>query len=217
MCGQWGVLQTGHVVGDAELCLSGTTVLSAGWRWQLQALWAAECVYRSRWRGGRRTRQLCAAHHGVQLHSHALGPVALFVCTVGWIVVHATAAAGAAASGEVDDAVTPHTDLLREFDAQRDTALAQAISAAKTAWEARKMAGVDQGALGEAARIGFALGEFEESDEDGAAVVEEFYPADGKAQDAGGYGRDAGGKQELAEKLRQKAGRNPSPIMDNAT
>lgn len=44
--------------------------------------------------------------------------------------------------------------------------LAQAIGAARTAWEARKAAGVDQGALDEAARSGFALGEFEESEED---------------------------------------------------
>lgn len=97
-----------------------------------------------------------------------------------------------------------------------DTTLAQAISAAKTAWEARKMAGVDQGALDEAARSGFALGEFEESEEDGAAVVEEFYPVEGDGQDSGGYGRDAGAKPELVEKLRQKAGRNQPAIMDNA-
>ena len=87
--------------------------------------------------------------------------------------------------------------------------LAQAIGAARTAWEARKVAGVDQGALDEAARSGFALGEFEESEEDGVAVVEEFYPAEGE-------GQDSGGKPELLEKLRQKAGRNPSLISETA-
>ena len=57
-----------------------------------------------------------------------------------------------------------------------ETTLAQAIQSARTEWEARKAAGMDQAALDGAARAGFALGEFEESEEDGAAVVEEFYP-----------------------------------------
>ena len=97
-----------------------------------------------------------------------------------------------------------------------DSTLAQAIGTARAEWEARKAAGMDQAALDEAARTGFALGEFEESDEDGVAVVEEFYPVDGDAQDTSGNGHVSGIKPELAEKLRQKAGRNPSPIMDNA-
>ena len=57
-----------------------------------------------------------------------------------------------------------------------ETTLAQAIASARTEWEARKTAGMNQAALDDAARAGFALGEFEESEEDGAAVVEEFYP-----------------------------------------
>lgn len=55
--------------------------------------------------------------------------------------------------------------------------LADAIARARLAWEERKAAGVDQAALDEAARQGLALGAFEESEEDGMAVVEEFYPA----------------------------------------
>lgn len=47
---------------------------------------------------------------------------------------------------------------------------------ARLAWDERRAAGVNQAALDEAARQGLALGEFEESDEDGVAVVEEFYP-----------------------------------------
>ena len=93
--------------------------------------------------------------------------------------------------------------------------LAQAIGAARTAWEARKAAGVDQGALDEAARSGFALGEFEESEEDGVAVVQEFYPAEGEGQDSGGYGHVTGLKPELVDKLRQKASRNQVPATDN--
>ena len=50
-------------------------------------------------------------------------------------------------------------------------------------WEERKAAGVDQVALDEAARQGLALGAFEESEEDGMAVVEEFYPADDPSQE----------------------------------
>ena len=93
--------------------------------------------------------------------------------------------------------------------------LAQAIGAARTAWEARKAAGVDQGALDEAARSGFALGEFEESEEDGVAVVQEFYPAEGEGRDSGGYGHVTGLKPELVDKLRQKASRNQVPATDN--
>lgn len=68
-----------------------------------------------------------------------------------------------------------------------ETVLAQAIASARTEGEARKAAGMDQAALDEAARAGFALGEFEESEEDGATVVEEFYP---DAEDSSGDGLD---------------------------
>lgn len=96
-----------------------------------------------------------------------------------------------------------------------ETTLALAISSARVEWEARRAAGMDQAALDEAARIGFALGEFEESEEDGAAVVEEFYPVEGEAQDTRGTGHVAGVKQELADKLRRKAGRNPLSVDDS--
>ena len=89
-----------------------------------------------------------------------------------------------------------------------DSTLEQAIGTARAQWQTRKEAGVDQAALDEAARIGFALGEFEESDEDGVAVVEEFYPPDGDAQDSGGHCYVSGGKPELMDKLRQRTARN---------
>lgn len=66
------------------------------------------------------------------------------------------------------------------------------------------------------ARSGFALGEFEESEEDGVAVVEEFYPADGEGQDVGGGARETGVKPELVDRLRMKAARNQVPAVDNA-
>ena len=96
-----------------------------------------------------------------------------------------------------------------------DSTLAVAIDSARVDWEARKAAGVDQAALDEAARTGFALGEFEESEEDGASVVEEFYQVDGDAQESGGNGYVSGNKPELVDKLRLKASRNSLPDSDN--
>ena len=54
--------------------------------------------------------------------------------------------------------------------------LEEAITEARRLDTARKEAGFDQGALDEAARQGFANGAFEELDEDGPSVVEEFFP-----------------------------------------
>jgi len=54
--------------------------------------------------------------------------------------------------------------------------LEQAIEEARELDQRRKTSGFDQAALDEAARQGFANGAFEEQEEDGSAVVEEFYP-----------------------------------------
>lgn len=54
--------------------------------------------------------------------------------------------------------------------------LLEAIAQTKATWTEREAAGFDQAALDAAAKAGLALGAFEESAEDGAAVVEEFYP-----------------------------------------
>lgn len=97
-----------------------------------------------------------------------------------------------------------------------ETTLAEAIGVARAEWEARKVAGVDQAAMDEAARSGIALGEFEESDEDGVAVVEEFYPADEEGQDVGAGSSDASANLELVDKLRMKASKNPVPAVENA-
>jgi hypothetical protein len=64
--------------------------------------------------------------------------------------------------------------------------LAQALQAARTEVQARQASGFDQAALDQAARGGFAAGAFEESVEEGAAVVEEFFP-----EDANGAGASA--------------------------
>ncbi|NRT58394.1 hydrolase or metal-binding protein [Sphaerotilus uruguayifluvii] len=54
--------------------------------------------------------------------------------------------------------------------------LTQALAQARELQQARQAAGFDQQALDEAARLGYAQSAFEESEEEGAAVVEEFYP-----------------------------------------
>lgn len=66
-------------------------------------------------------------------------------------------------------------------------------------------AGIQQDQLDEAARTGLALGDFEESEEDGAEIVEEFFSSEGV--EAGGLkaGSDADMKVSLAKKLHQKS------------
>jgi hypothetical protein len=56
------------------------------------------------------------------------------------------------------------------------TSMAEAMQQACAERQARMEAGWDQAALDQAAREGFACGVFEESEEDGVAVLEEFYP-----------------------------------------
>ena len=81
--------------------------------------------------------------------------------------------------------------------------LVEAIGNARSDSESRKASGFDQAALDEAARQGFAAGAFEESEEEGAPVVEEFFPDDFDNGQAGESGRtDA--KPGLAEKLNRR-------------
>jgi hypothetical protein len=54
---------------------------------------------------------------------------------------------------------------------------AQAVASARATSEDRAASGFDQPALDEAARRGLSNGAFEESQEEGRDVVEEFYPA----------------------------------------
>lgn len=86
-----------------------------------------------------------------------------------------------------------------------DTTLVDALGTARFDWEVRRAAGLDQGALDEAARSGFALGEFEESEEEGVAVLEEFYPAEDAQYEESTEPRQAAGSSALANKLREKS------------
>lgn len=94
------------------------------------------------------------------------------------------------------------------------TTLAQALEAARAEVEARQAAGFDQAALDQAAREGFAAGAFEESVEEGAAVVEEFFPDE--QGDPGHRPRQAGtgkvGRPSLGAKLKQLANDGAPPV-----
>lgn len=85
--------------------------------------------------------------------------------------------------------------------------MAEAIANARAECEIRKAAGFDQAALDEAARQGFAAGAFEESEEDGPAIVEEFYPEEFDSGDSafGTTTPSPGPKPGLADKLNRKA------------
>lgn len=82
--------------------------------------------------------------------------------------------------------------------------MAEAIASAKTENEVRKASGFDQVALDEAAKQGFSEGAFEESEEDGASVVDEFF-ADGFEGRAVANGVGTVTKLGLTDKLNQKA------------
>lgn len=56
--------------------------------------------------------------------------------------------------------------------------LREAVDQARTERAALEADGIYQTALDDAARQGFALGAFEEGEEDGLAVIEEYFPAD---------------------------------------
>jgi len=85
--------------------------------------------------------------------------------------------------------------------------------------------GWDQAALDQAAREGFACGVFEESEEDGVGVLEEFYP-DETGEDLGSGprtddARDSSsaptpGRRGLREKLEQKVGQSVGPGLSQA-
>jgi hypothetical protein len=86
--------------------------------------------------------------------------------------------------------------------------LEEALTQARELDARRKSAGFDQAALDAAARLGFANGAFEDSPEERAAVVEEFYPATQSATSTGNPVSAESGPEPhstLREKLERKA------------
>lgn len=83
--------------------------------------------------------------------------------------------------------------------------LTEAIVQAKAEAQTRQAAGFSQADLDQAAREGFALGSFEETVEEGAAVVEEFYPNPERGAEPESARPVATGQPSLRERLEQKA------------
>jgi hypothetical protein len=92
--------------------------------------------------------------------------------------------------------------------------LADAVNAARTEHDVRKASGFDQAALDEAARQGFAQGVFEESEEEGAAVAEEFFPpeSDGDPGPPAGVESHVDLAGKLAHKLTVARGAEAAPV-----
>lgn len=85
--------------------------------------------------------------------------------------------------------------------------VAEAISQARSECDLRKEAGFNQAALERAARSGFTSGAFEDSDEDGETIVEEFYtPESTQVQRTNVKMPSTGGV--LAEKLAAQVGKD---------
>ena len=61
---------------------------------------------------------------------------------------------------------------------RNNQSIEEALAEANRIDEQRQAAGFDQTALDQAARLGFANGAFEDNEEDGGTVVDEFFPID---------------------------------------
>ena len=86
--------------------------------------------------------------------------------------------------------------------------LEAAVHQAREAAEHARAMGLDQAALDAAARAGYALGVFEESAEEAADVLQEFYPAEDLGQ-----GRDQGeGQDERQDRSPKEGVRHGTPI-----
>lgn len=68
----------------------------------------------------------------------------------------------------------------------------------------RQLAGFDQAALDTAARLGFGNGAFEDSEEEGGAVVEEFFTAGEVAENLEASSTASSKPLSLAERLGEK-------------
>jgi len=88
--------------------------------------------------------------------------------------------------------------------------LEEALADARNLDAQRQTAGFDQAALDAAARVGLANGAFEESEEEGGAVVEEFFPEGDASPESGNPPPtekmpESMSKSSLRDKLDQRA------------
>ncbi len=87
--------------------------------------------------------------------------------------------------------------------------LTEAVALARTEWEARRAAGLDQAALDAQARHGLSLGAFEESAEEAGHIVEEFFPS--MEGDVAGSGPVPQAPLPPRTRTRTKSGQPPTP------
>jgi hypothetical protein len=82
--------------------------------------------------------------------------------------------------------------------------LGDTITTARSDWDLREVGGFNQHALDAAAKAGLAQGAFEESAEEAAGIVEEFYP---DSTESNGTSIDQAQRQAgLANKLERRLG-----------
>lgn len=100
-----------------------------------------------------------------------------------------------------------------DLTVRKGQTLTDALGQAKSEREERLAVGFDQAALDTAAKKGFSAGAFEESMEEGAAVVEEFYPSQADAQGLQDTSNKAAGPlaNTLSAKLAGKLEGNTAP------
>ena len=167
-----GETANGPLVRDAELSLSGAAILSAGWggnckpygrlnvridvdQMAHQAMsWVALCF-----------------DHRVQHDPHHCCTAALLACAVGGLL--STLPLELRLRGS-PAAIAAGADLLRGSDASGGCHAGATLLQRLAKRVGGRAAGMDQAALEDAARRVGRLGEFEESEEDGVAVVGEF-------------------------------------------
>lgn len=81
----------------------------------------------------------------------------------------------------------------------------ESLEEARRVAQERQAAGFDQQSLDEAARHGFANGAFEDSEDEGVAVVEEFFQEDAEASAGGNPKAVSAGSSPLTTRLTEKA------------
>jgi hypothetical protein len=97
-----------------------------------------------------------------------------------------------------------YADLVVRSGLTLKEAIAQAVDLAVQ----RQMAGFDQKALDEAARLGYANGSFEDSPEEAADIVEEFYPESPVPEERGEHAEPATDSEARPQGMRRQGAHN---------
>jgi hypothetical protein len=92
------------------------------------------------------------------------------------------------------------------------TSLESALSQAREINTARQASGFDQDALDEAARLGFANGAFEDSEEEAVVVTEEFFPTATPEETSSQRTQRHSPAQSLSTRLQARANAQPHSL-----